>query len=91
MIPCEPDFTSTPFRDTAILKYKIELPPSGTKFHFNLLDDENFTIPYITDKSPNLPDRHQIPEQAKLNVWIVAINGGDPITAQGALNGLNRH
>ena len=28
-ITCELDLTSTPFSDTTILKYEIELPPSG--------------------------------------------------------------
>ena len=58
---------------------------------FYLLDDEYFTITYITDTIPNSPAGHQIPSQAKQNLWIVAINGEEPITAQGVLNELNRH
>ena len=58
---------------------------------FNLLDDEYFTIPYITDTIPNSPAGNQLPSQAKQNVWIVAINGEEPITAQGVLDELNRH
>ena len=46
---CELDITSTPFRDTKILPYEIELPLSGNKLGFDLLNDEYFTIPYITD------------------------------------------
>ena len=53
----------------------MELPPSRRKIGFNLLDDQNFTIPYITDTISNLPAGHQIPSQAKRNVWILAING----------------
>ena len=52
-IPCEIDLTSTPFHDTTILTYEIELPASGKKVGFNLLDDEDFTIPFITDKILN--------------------------------------
>ena len=32
-----------------MITYDIELPPSGKKIGFNLLDDEDYTIPYITD------------------------------------------
>ena len=53
LIPCEIDLSSTPFLYTTILTYKIELPPSGKKVGFNLLGDEYFTIPYITDTIPN--------------------------------------
>ena len=91
MIPCELDITSTPFRDETIITYDIELPQSGKKIGFNLLDDEDFTITYITDTIPNLPAGHQLPSQAKLNVWIVAINGEEPITAQGVIDELNCH
>ena len=45
LIPCELDIKSTPFSDTTIITYKIELPPSGKEFGFNLLGDEDFTIP----------------------------------------------
>ena len=86
LIPCELDFISTPFRDKKILSYEIELPPSGRKVGFNLLDDEYFTIPYITDTIPNSPAVHQFPAQAKLNVWIIAINGEYHITNQGILD-----
>ena len=67
------------------------MPPSGKKFCFNLLDDEDFKTPYITDTTPNLPAGHQIPSQAKRNVWIVSINVEEPITAQGVLDELNLH
>ena len=31
LIPCELDLTSTPFSDTTILTYEIELTPDGNK------------------------------------------------------------
>ena len=55
------------------------------------MDDEYFTIPYITDTIPNSPAGHQLPSQAMRNVWIVAINGGEPITYQGILDEINIH
>ena len=57
-----------------MITYEIELNPYGNKIRFNLLDDEDFTIPYITDTIPNQPDGYQLPSQAKRNVQIVAIN-----------------
>ena len=38
-----------------------------------------------------MPAGHQLPSQAKKNVWIVAINGEEPITDQGVLDELNIH
>ena len=58
-----------------MITYDIELRSSGKEIGFNLIDDQDFTIPYITDNIPNLPAGHQLPSQAKRNVWIVAING----------------
>ena len=69
----------------------MELPPYGKKFGFILLDDEDFTIKYTTDTIPNSPAGYQQPPQAKINVWIIAINGKENITAQGVLNELNFH
>ena len=60
MIPCELDLTSTPFCYTRILRYEIELPPSGKKVDFNSLDDEYFTTPHITDTIPSSPSSHQL-------------------------------
>ena len=61
MIPCELDLTSTPLCDTKIITYEIELPPSGERIAFNLLGDEDFTIPYVTDTIPNSPAGYQLP------------------------------
>ena len=91
MIPCELDLTSTPFCDTKILTYEIELPPTEKKIGFNLLDDEYFTIPYVTDTTPNSPAGYQLSAQTKKHVWIIANNREEPITAQGALEQLNCH
>ena len=53
LISCELDLTSTPFRNTTILIHEIELPPSGKKVGFNLLNEKGFKIPFITDTIPN--------------------------------------
>ena len=46
---------------------------------------------YITDKIPNSLSGHQLPTQAKRNLWIIAINVEDPFTTKGALDELNHH
>ena len=66
--------------------YDIYLPPSVKKAGFNSLYDEDFTIPYITDKIQNSPDGHQFPSQAKINAWIIDINGEELIKAQVVLD-----
>ena len=86
MIPCELDLTYTTFSNTPIITYEIDLPPSGKKIGFNVLYDEYFTIPCITDTIPNSPAGHQLPTQAKRNVWIVAINVDYYIKSEGALD-----
>ena len=91
LIPCELDIIPTPFSNTKILTYKIDLPSSGNKIRFNLLDDEYFTIPYFTDTIPNSSAGHQLPTLDKRNLWIISVNGEDPITDQGALDELNCH
>ena len=88
MIPCELDLTSTPFYDTKILTYEIELPPSGKKIDINLLDDEYFTMTYVIDTIPNSLAGHQLPTQANKKIWVVAINREDTITAEGMLDEL---
>ena len=75
MIPGELDLTSNPFSNKKIATYEIELPTSGSKVGFNLLNDEYFTIPYVTNTIPNLLAGNQLPTQAKLYVWIISING----------------
>ena len=91
MIKYELDLTSTLFCDTKILTYEICLPSSVKKDGFNLMSDEYFTIPSITDTIPNSPVVHQLPTQAKRKFWIIAINGEEPIIAQGAFDELSRH
>ena len=55
------------------------------------MDDKDFTIPYVTDKIPNSLAGSQLTTQARKNVWMVAINGEDTITAQVALDELDCH
>ena len=68
--------------DTTILTNEIELPPSGNKVGFDLLDDEYFTIPYITDTIPNSSSGHQLPKNA-----CVTIKKLDDILYRGYLMG----
>ena len=74
-----------------MIKYEIELPSSRNKVGFNLLDDEYFIIPYITDTISNSPVVHQLSAQAKWNLWIIDFNVEEVITAQCALDELDCH
>ena len=67
LIPCKIDITPTPFSNTKILTYEIEVHPDGKKIDLNLLDNEDFTIPYVTDTIPNSPAVRKLPTQDKLN------------------------
>ena len=60
LIPYKLDITSTPFSNTKIVTYEIELPPAGKKIGFNLLDDEYFTVPYFVGTIQNSPTVHQL-------------------------------
>ena len=40
--------------------YEIELPPDGNKIAFNLLDNEDFTIQYVTNTIPNSSAGHKL-------------------------------
>ena len=51
------------------------LLPVGNKIIFNLLDDNYFTVPYILDTIKNSTAGHQLPIQAKNNMWIINIKG----------------
>ena len=91
MIQCTIDITFTPFCDTTILTYDIELSLAGKKISFNLFDDEYFTIPYGNDTIQNSPAVHQLTTQVNKNEWIVAINVEEPITDQISPDELDHH
>ena len=74
LILCELDIYSTPFGYKTTISYELEPPPTGNKIGFNLIDDDELTIPYILDTTPNSPIGHQIRTQAKNNVWIIVFN-----------------
>ena len=84
LIPCEIGFTPTPFLDTKIQTYEINLPSAGKKIGFNLLDDEYFTIPYVINTITNSPVGHQLPTQAKKMCGLL-------LTIKRSLSLLNAH
>ena len=89
MIPCELDISSTTFEDVKIITYEIKLPSIGNQISFNLMDDDDFKIPYIIDTIPNFPVSHKLPTQEKKNAWIISINVEDIITTKGELENCN--
>ena len=76
---------SSPFSDAKMITYEIELTTFGNKTVFNLLDKEDFTIPFIIDKITNAPDSHQLVAQVNNNMWIINKNGKEPIEEKGSL------
>ena len=61
------------------------------KIGLNLLDGEDFTLPYVIYTIQNSPDGRQLMTQVKKNVWIIDMNWEEPITSQGALDEINLH
>ena len=51
--------------DTIILIYEIGLPPAGKTIGLNLLDDEDYAIPFFIDTIPDSSSGHQLLKQAK--------------------------
>ena len=74
LLKCELDLTSTPFHYATIITYELELTSSGKKIGLNLMDEDEFSIPYIIDMIMNSLSGNQLPTQAKKNVWIMNIN-----------------
>ena len=83
MIHYKLDLTSILFNDTIIITYEIEVPSSGNKIGFNLLDDNEFTIPYILDEIMNSPAGNKLPTHANNNIWIIDIHVEEPLAANG--------
>ena len=50
---------------TKILVCEIELRPAENKTGFDLLDDKDFTIPFVNDTIINSPAGYQLLTQAK--------------------------
>ena len=91
LIPFKVDIISTPFSDENILIYEIEIILSRKKVVFNILYYEDFTMPYINYTIPNSLVGNQLLTQAKQNLWIISINGEEPIASQGALYEMDCH
>ena len=70
---------------------KLSFLPLERSLVFSSLNDEDFTIPYITDTIPNSPDFYQPPSQPNRNVWIIDINGEKTIKGQCVFDELNPH
>ena len=47
-----------------MINHEIDLPLSGNKIGFNLLDNADFTITYVIYTIPNSPAGYQLPTQS---------------------------
>ena len=88
-IPFELDLSSTPFGYEKIITYEIELPTAGKKIGSNLMDDDEFTIPYIIGTITNYLTFHLLLKQTKKIFRITTINRENPITSIGSLEKLH--
>ena len=52
------------------------------KIGLNLMYYDDFNITYILDTIPNTPAGPQLPYQSNNDVWIVEINGEEPVNAK---------
>ena len=69
----------------------MELPPQGKKFGINLMDDDDFNIPYIFEMVLDYLVGHQLPDQTKKNFFIVEIYGEYPIMSKVDLEEIKLH
>ena len=69
-----------------MIQYEIDLPTEEDKIGFTIMDDDEFTIPYIIDTITNSLEGHQLLSHANENFWIIDINGEGPITTKVALD-----
>ena len=91
LITYELKLSDTPFTKSTIVNYELEIPPQGKKFGINLMDDDDFNIPYIVELVPNYLAGHKLPDQAKNNFFIVEIYGEYSIVYKGDLEEIKLH
>ena len=85
LIPYELELSDTPFTKSTILNSELELPPQGKKFGINLMDDDDFNIPYIFEMVLDYLVGNQLPDHTKKHFFIVEIYGEYPIMDKGDL------
>ena len=65
--------------------------PQSKKIVINLMDDDDLNITYILYNIPNYPSVHQLPSQANNNLYVLKMDGEEPITAKCAPEDIRLH
>jgi hypothetical protein len=81
----ELDLLKTPFSNSEIFTYEIDLPLHATDIGMEIYDDEYFNIPVLKKCIPDTPAYLEIPASNRRNMFIVSINNEEPITSGFAL------
>ena len=76
----ELDLLKTPFSNSEIFTYEIDLPLHATDIGMEIYDDEYFNIPVLKKCIPDTPACLEIPASSRRNMFIVSINNEEPIT-----------
>ena len=55
MVTCELELYYKPSVDATVVQYDLGFPPMGDKIGLNLIDDDDFNIPYVLSAITNSP------------------------------------
>ena len=70
---------------STIFKSELEISPQVKKSGTNLMDNDDFNIPYVVEFVPNFLAGHQFPDKTKKISLIVRFYGEDSVMASGSL------
>ena len=85
LILYELELSDTPFMKSTIIKSELEISPQGKNSGMNLMDNDDFNIPYVVEFVPNFLAGHQFPDKTKKISLIVRFYGEDSVMASGSL------
>ena len=83
------DASSSPFDPNAGFAVTALLPSCPLPMHLSFRDDKSFNLPILNKLPQRHPWRHFLPTEHLRDVWILAINDEEPLTAVGTLETLN--
>ena len=85
----EMDTRSSPYDPNDGFTATLLLPSLAIPMHVSLRDDKIFNLPILTKLAARWPWRKHLPREYLSNVWLLATNDEETITASGAIDTLN--
>lgn len=85
----EMDTSTTPYDPNAGFTVTLPIPAYPVPLNISLKDDKIFNMPILCKLRNRHPWRNHLPTEYLNNVWILAIDNEEPITASGAIDTLN--